>query len=46
MHLIKDDDGTEKLAKMQSSKMCCIVIVADIGDIKELYEYVCNEFYV
>ncbi len=44
--LCKDDDGVEKLVKKQSSEMCCIMIVADARDSKELYEDVFKEFYI
>jgi hypothetical protein len=42
---IVDKDGEEKMVKMQSSEMCCILIIADARDKKELYHDVFKEFY-
>jgi hypothetical protein len=42
---IREEDGEEKIVKIQSSEMCCILIIADARDKKELYEDVFKEFY-
>jgi hypothetical protein len=44
-HFVQDDGGEEKMVKMQSSEMCCILIIADARDKKEMYEEVFCEFY-
>ncbi len=42
---VRDDDGEEKIVKIQSSEMCCFLIIADARDNKSLYEDVFKEFY-
>jgi hypothetical protein len=42
---VQDDNGEEKMVKMQSSEMCCILIIADARNKKEMYEEVFREFY-
>jgi len=42
---VQSDDGEEKIVWIQSSEMCCILIIADARDKKELYEDVFREFY-
>ena len=42
---VRNDNGEEKIVRMQSSEMCCILIIADARDKKELYEDVFREFY-
>jgi hypothetical protein len=43
--LVLDEDGRDKLVKIQSSEMCCIFIIADARDSKDLYEDVFKDFY-
>jgi hypothetical protein len=42
---VHDDDGEEKIVKIQSSEMCCFLIIADARDNKALYEDIFKEFY-
>jgi hypothetical protein len=41
---VQSDDGEEKIVRIQSSEMCCILITADARDKKELYEDVFESF--
>ncbi len=45
LFLIDADTNEEKIVKIQSSEMCCILIIADARDKKELYDEVFKEFY-
>jgi hypothetical protein len=42
--VVNEDDGKDKLVKVQASKMCCIMIIANAWDSKELYEDVFKDF--
>jgi len=41
---VQSDDGEEKIVRIQSCEMCCILIIADARDKKELYEDVFESF--
>jgi hypothetical protein len=45
LYCIDDETKEEKIVKIQSSEMCCILVIADARDKKELYEEVFKEFY-
>lgn len=42
---IRDEDGTERIVKIQSSELCCILIIADARDKKDLYKDIFRGFY-
>jgi len=42
---IREEDGREEIVRIQSSQMCCILIIADARDKKDMYEEVFREFY-
>jgi hypothetical protein len=45
LYCIDDETKEEKIVKIQSSEMCCILFIADAWDKKELYEEVFKTFY-
>ena len=45
LFVMDEDSGEERIVKIQSSEMCCILVIADARDKKELYEDVFKEFY-
>jgi hypothetical protein len=44
LFVIDEDTEEERIIKIQSSEMCCILVIADARDKKELYEEVFKEF--
>jgi hypothetical protein len=42
---IRHEDGSEQIIRIQSSEMCCILIIADAHDKKDLYEDIFRGFY-
>jgi len=45
LFMVDSDTNEEKIVKIQSSEMCCILVIADARDKKEMYEEVFKEFY-
>jgi len=45
LFMVDNDTNEEKIVKIQSSEMCCILVIADARDKKEMYEEVFKEFY-
>ena len=45
LFMVDNDTNEEKIVKIQSSEMCCILVIADARDKKEMYEEVFREFY-
>jgi len=43
--LMVDEDGKESFVNVQSHQMCCVMVIADARDKKELYEDVFRDFY-